>query len=147
MTLSVNEYAFENRGRSRRAAVVLALIWAALLAGLRLIDLSPWIAGFIFALTLPAAWEFLADPVASLNLTRDRIAWASARISGDLPLSAILKARLDTRLDLSVRVTLMLKDGRRIRLPHACVPPHRRFEDELKARGITTERHHFSLIG
>lgn len=140
-------YRFENRGRSRRAALVLVLIWGALLAGLMIIDLSPWIAGLVFAFTLPAAWEFIADPRATLCLTQTELSWSSARLSDSVKLAALLRVRFDTRLDLSVRITLLLKDGRKVRLPHACTPPHHRFEKELKARGLTTERHHFSLIG
>lgn len=143
----MSPYRFENHGRSRRAAVALALIWGALLLGLWAIDLSPWIAGAVVLFTLPAAWEFLADPHSTLTLSGTEISWHSARSADTVPLAMILKARFDTRLDLSVKVTLQLKDGRKIRLPHACTPPHRRFEEELQARGLTTERHHFSLIG
>ncbi len=143
----MSDYRFENRGRSRRAALALGLIWGALLFGIALIDLSPLIAAAIALFTLPAAWEFLSDPRAGLTLTDTRLSWESGRISGDIALSAILKARFDTRLDLSVRMTFLLKDGRKIRLPHACAPPHRHFEEQLTARGITVERHHFTLFG
>ncbi|MDQ2091510.1 hypothetical protein [Marimonas arenosa] len=143
----MTSYRFENRGRSRRAAVALALIWGALLLGIRIIDLSPWIAAAIFLFTLPAAWEFLIDTCSTLDLDETELTWHSARTGDTVPLAMIQKVRFDTRLDLSVKITLLLKDGRRIRLPHACNPPNRRFEDELKARGLATERHHFSLIG
>ena len=49
--------------------------------------------------------------------------------------------------ELDVAILGLLRDGRRLRLPHACTPPHHRFEDELIARAIPVERHHFSLIG
>lgn len=143
----MTDYTFENRGRSRRAGLALVLVWGSLALGLVLIELSPLIAGAIALFTLPAAWEFLSDPRATLALTDTRLSWQSTRISGDMPLSSILKARFDTRLDLSHRMTFLLKDGRKLRLPHACAPQHLAFEDALKARGIAVERHHFALFG
>ncbi|MDU8928972.1 hypothetical protein RXV86_16380 [Alisedimentitalea sp. MJ-SS2] len=141
------DYQFENQGRSRRAAVVLSLIWGALLLGLWIIDLSPYIAAAVFAFTLPALWEFIANPRSTLSLGERHITWQSLRSGDTVPFNLIDRVRFDTRLDLSVRITLILVDSRKLRLPHACVPPHERFEEELKARGIRTERHHFSLIG
>ena len=140
-------YRFENNGRSRRAAVALGLIWGALLFGLWGIELSPWIAGAVFVFTLPALWEFVTNTHSTLSLSESDLEWQSARSADKVPLAQIARARFDTRLDLSVRITLILTDMRKIRLPHACVPPHQRFEDELKDRGVATERHHFSLIG
>jgi hypothetical protein len=140
-------FQFENRGRSRRAGVTLLLIWGALLLLIWQIALAPWIALVIALFTLPALYEFVTDPRSTLTLDDTALAWQSARSDDRVPLDFLLKVRLDTRLDLSVRVTLLLKDGRRVRLPHACTPPHQRLEAELKARGITVERQHFSLIG
>lgn len=140
-------YRFENRGRSRRAFVALLLIWGLLLALINTIALSPWIAAPIALFTLPAAWEFLTDPHSQLSLDDHHLTWTSTQTADQVPLSMIKTVRFDTRLDLSVRVTLQLADGRKLRLPHACTPPHRQFETELKSRAITTERHHFSLIG
>jgi hypothetical protein len=143
----MSPYRFENRGRSRRALVALVLIWGALLLLMQLIALSPWIAGPVALLTLPAAWEFVTDPRSSLSLDDTHLSWQTARSDDQVPLNMIRMIRFDTRLDLSVRLTVRLTDDRKIRLPHACTPPHRRFEEELKSRGIATERHHFSLIG
>lgn len=141
------DYSFENRARSRRAAAVLLSIWSALLLALWLIQLAPLLAGAGALLTLPLLWAFLTDARSTLQLTGTRLSWKSPLGADSLPLSMIRSARFDTRLDLSVKVTLQLTDGRRLRLPHGCVPPHRRFEEELAARGVPVERHHFSLIG
>ncbi len=143
----MSPYRFENRGRSQRACVALLLIWGLLLVLIKFIALSPWIAAPIALFTLPAAWEFLTDPHSQLTLDDSKLAWQSTHSADQLPLSMIRMVRFDTRLDLSVRVTLQLADHRNIRLPHACSPPHRQFETELKSRAIATERYHFSLIG
>lgn len=143
----MTEFRFENRGRSPRAALVLIAIYAALLLLVGLIDMAWWIAAGIALFTLPALWEFITDPRAELVLDDRGLRWRTHRTGDELPLALLDKVRLDTRLDLSVRVTLHLRDGRRIRLPHAATPPHQPFEDALRSRGIATERHHFSLMG
>lgn len=62
-------------------------------------------------------------------------------------LSAIKTVRLDTRLDLSIKATLILHTGAKMRLPLDAVPPSAAFEEALKQRGILVERHHFRLVG
>lgn len=140
-------YRFERRGRSRTALIATLSIWG-LLGGLTwAYALSPWIVGGVVLFTLPAVLEGLWDARAWLSLTDTDLSWQSAGRDVRLPLAMIDTVRLDTRLDFSVRVTLCLADGRRLRLPPACTPPHRQFEAELQARGVTTRRHHFSLGG
>ena len=39
--------------------------------------------------------------------------------------------RLDTRLDFSVRASIVLPNGRKIRVPFEATPPHQAFEDAL----------------
>lgn len=134
-------------GRSRASLITLAAIYAALLLLIRLIDLSPVIAGTLAVFTLPALWEIATNPQAGLTLTQHTLSWHSAGRSDELPLLMLKSVRFDTRLDLSVRITLRLTDGRRIRLPHAATPPHRAFETALKSLRIPTERHHFALMG
>ncbi|KPP88170.1 MAG: hypothetical protein HLUCCO07_13635 [Rhodobacteraceae bacterium HLUCCO07] len=137
----------ESRGRSRAALIALAVTYGVLVALVLLIDMAWWIALGVALFTLPALWEFITDPRSTLTLDDRGLGWQTRTTGDTLPLALIDKVRFDTRLDLSVRVTLNLRDGRRIRLPHAATPPHRTFEDVLKAHGVRTERHHFSLIG
>ncbi len=64
------------------------------------------------------------------------------------PAIPIFGVLLDTRLDFSVRASVVLADGgRKIRLPYESTPPHKALEAALLARGIAVQRHHFSLIG
>ena len=56
------------------------------------------------------------------------------------------QVRMTTRLDLSVRVTVRLRDGRSLRLPDAALPPHRAFETELHRRGVQVVRQHFRVF-
>ncbi|MDQ2095425.1 hypothetical protein [Rhodalgimonas zhirmunskyi] len=136
-------YRFENRGRSRCAGAVLIVVYTGLLLLVWQIDMALWIAAALAAFTLPALYEFTTDPRSGLTLDDTGLSWHSATQDGTLPLAALKSVRFDTRLDLSRRVTLLLTDGRKVRLPHAATPPAQSFEQALIARGIATERHHF----
>lgn len=136
-------FRYENRGRSRRAGLVLALTYAVLIVLTIVIDMAPWIAAALAIFTLPALYEFVTDPRSGLVLDDHGLHWKSATQADSLPLAMLRSVRFDTRLDLSSRTTLLLHDGRKIRLPHAATPPSQAFEHALSARGITTERHHF----
>lgn len=137
----------KSQGRSLAALLTLTSFYTLLLALIFWIDLSLYIAAFLALFTLPALWEAVQNPVSTFELTETHMRWSTPRLADEMPVGLILRARFDTRLDLSVKVTLFLKDNRKLRLPHACTPPHDALEAELRALGITTERHHFSLIG
>lgn len=144
MTLPLTHTSY---GRSRAALFIVLGIYATLLTLILTIDLNLFIAAFLALFTLPALWELWSNPVSTFELTAEQISWATGRLSGAMPPALILRTRFDTRLDLSVRVTFFLKDNRKLRLPHACTPPHEALEEALRSLGIKTERHHFSLIG
>ena len=138
---------FKRSGRSRTGIVVVAAIWSALALADVFLEAAPWLMLLLGAFTLPAVWEILQNPLATLTLDDDTIHWQTGRRSADVNLSELERVRLDTRLDFSVRVTLILTAGTKLRLPYECTPPHKTFEELLNRRGIRTERHHFSLLG
>ncbi|WP_438991467.1 hypothetical protein [Lentibacter sp.] len=137
----------QSNGRSRAALITLTGVYTVLLALVWWIDLNLYIAVFLALFTLPALWEAVQNPVSTFELSDSHMRWSTPRLADEMPVGLILRARFDTRLDLSVKVTLFLKDNRKLRLPHACTPPHEALEAELRALGVKTERHHFSLIG
>lgn len=134
-------------GRSIRALVTLALVWAGL-AGLWLgLQASLYLVGAVFLLTLPALWEFVTAKPSGLDLGPSQIRWFSGRHEGEVALRMIEHVRFDTRLDLSVRVTLHLHSGRKIRLPHDSLPDIDTLKTTLEQAGVRTQTHHFSLFG
>ncbi|WP_298678224.1 hypothetical protein [uncultured Lentibacter sp.] len=135
------------QGRSRAALLTLGAVYGLLAALVWGIALSPVIVGVVALFTLPALWEYWKNPESRFEMDQQNLRWSTPRLQDEMPLGLILRARFDTRLDLSVRVTFLLKDNRKIRLPHACTPPHLALEQALRARAIPVERHHFSLIG
>jgi hypothetical protein len=145
--VAAEPFRFRRAGRNRATLWSVAAIWVALVAAVMLVEASPWLMGLVAALTLPALWELATNPAAGLDLTQTELGWFTGRRSGALARGEIARARLDTRLDFSVRATVVLTTGRKIRLPYECTPPHQAFEEALNGQGIRTERHHFSLIG
>lgn len=137
---------FHRHGRSAGTATILAAVWAAMLAAIRWLDAAWWLMALLALPTLPALWDLIANPSAGLRLTDARLHWHSGRRQGDLALGEIDRMRLDTRWDLSVRVTAVLTSGRSVRLPHESLPPHRALEQALTDRGVRVERHHFTVF-
>lgn len=143
--MAVEPLLHRRQGRSRAALLTVGTVWAALVAAIWLFEASPWLMGVLAFFTLPAVWELVSNPAAGLKLDDHRIMWFSGRREAEMMLSELSRVRMETRLDFSVRVTLIPKAGPKIRLPYECTPPHQLLEDALAARGIKTERHHFTL--
>lgn len=139
-------FRFTRTGRTRRTALALVAVWAAMGAAVLVLDAALWVMAVPALFTLPAVWDLVSDRRAGLALDEDRIRWHAGRAEGEVVFGQIDRVRFDTRLDLSVKVTLVLRSGRRIRLPQESVPPWRTLEAALEARGLRTERHHFAVL-
>ncbi len=133
-------------GRSLRAFLILMLIWLAILTLWFVLHASAWIVLALLVVSLPAVVDFATGRRAWLRLDKTMLRWGSGRAKGEVALARVSKVRFETRLDLSIRVRLLLDDGRRIPLPQDCLPPHPQLQEALEARGLRTERHHFNLF-
>ncbi len=145
--MAAEAFQYRRRGRSRAALLTVGLVWLVLLAAIVLLDAAWWLVAIIGFFSLPAIWELISNPEAGLDLDDSTVRWFSGRREAQMALSEIAKLRLDTRLDFSVRATLVPHEGHKIRLPYECTPPHEALEQAFADRGIASERHHFSLIG
>ena len=137
---------FTRQARTPQTVVILIAIYSVLLAAVIVIDAAPWLMAALALLTLPAVWDIWRNPGAGLGLDQTRLDWHSGRLSGTLELAQIDHMRFDTRWDFSVRVMAVLNDGKKVRLPHEALPPHRALETAFAARGVTVKRHHFTIF-
>lgn len=137
---------YRTTGRNRRTLLALALVYAAFALAYVWLDAAWWIILFLALFTAPALWDVLSNRASGMTLSEDAITWTSGRYSGDVPVADVEKVRFDTRLDFSVRVTLLLRDETKVRLPYDALPPHRALEAAMNGMGLTTERHYFSLL-
>ncbi|MGC3936561.1 hypothetical protein ACOTTU_02025 [Roseobacter sp. EG26] len=140
-------FSYQRSGRNLKTLCIVLGIWLLLALAIIVVEAAPWLMGIIALCTLPALWDLFADPAAGLTFDNQSVQWFSGKRQASLLWSEVDHVRLDTRLDFSVRVTIMLKSGGKVRLPYEATPPHQTFENALHARGIRTERHHFSLVG
>ncbi len=127
--------------------VVAVSLWsAALMLGGALLQITPGILILLALPLLPGLWELWRNPSSGITLTEDQIFWFTGARSTGLPLPEIALLRLDRRWDFSFRATLILRNGATIRLPQPALPPVHLLEDQLNARDIPSERHHFTVI-
>jgi hypothetical protein len=113
---------------------------------LLVLEAAPLIVGGLALFTLPALWDLVSDRASGLILTEDGLHWHSGSRQGQVARRDIRVMRLDRRLDLTFRVSLVLQDARRIRLPQDCLPPIPVLEAAALQAGIRVERHPFSLL-
>jgi hypothetical protein len=139
-------FTFTRHNRTPRTILILICVYAALAALLILFDAAWWLVGVLALSTLPALWDVAHGTRAGMALDHNRIRWFSGKREAEVPLADIDYVRFDTRWDFSVRVSLVLASGKRIRLPDEATPPHKEFENTLQQAGFRVERHHFNVF-
>lgn len=139
-------YTFTRRARSPRAIGFVVLWWLALALLYFVLEASPVILLVLSFASLPALYDLGKGTTSELSINEKEISWRSGRRAAKLERARLKSARLDTRLDLSLRLTLITHQGGKLRLPYECVPPANDIEAALNAHGIPYERHHFTLL-
>lgn len=140
-------FRYEAQGRRPATAAIVCVIWAVLLAAYVWLDAAPVILVVVGLFTLPALYDFCANPRSGLSLDATHLRWHSGRQHAEIALSEIDHLRFDTRLDLSVRLSVVRPSGVKIRVPYAATPPAADAEGAAAHAGLRTRRHHFSLMG
>lgn len=137
---------YESSARSRTYAAVLISIHLGLVLVWLMWQVHWGILLGLWVCSIPALWEYVTAKRAGLTLTAKSLSWHSGRQTGDVALSRITQVDFDTRLDLSIKVTLRIEGGRKIRLPHDCLPKHPALQVALEGLDIKTTRNHFKMF-
>jgi hypothetical protein len=140
-------HTYQSRGRRPVTALVVVAVWTLLGAAYAGLEASALVVGILAAFTGPAIYDLVADPRANFVLDATHLRWHTPRQQAQIALSQIDHLRFDTRLDLSVRLSVVRPSGVKIRVPYAATPPHAHLEAVAQAAGLKTRRHHFSLLG
>lgn len=140
------DYSFSRRGRSSAAILATGGWLAALLVLWLVLDAALWLVILLALPVLPAIADLVRNPVSGLKVSPNRVEWFTGKLAGHAELDEIDRVRFDTRWDFSVRATLILRSGKRIRLPQEATPPHAEADAAFQARGLRTERHHFTAF-
>ncbi|WP_108859469.1 hypothetical protein [Ruegeria sp. Alg231-54] len=139
----MTEFEFTRQNRAPRTVGVLICVYAAFLALVIMFDAAWWLVVLLALPTLPAIWDITQNTSAGLVLDQNKLRWFTGTREAEIDRSDIDYVRFDTRWDFSVRVSLILISGKRIRLPDESSPHHREFEQVLQQAGFRIERHHF----
>ncbi len=108
--------------------------------------MAPWLAMIAFLFTLPAVYDLISARASGIKVNGDQIAWYAGKRNNSVAANLIDHIKLDTRLDLSVRCTLVLSSGQKVKVPFEACPKHRALEAQLHAHGYTTRRQHFGFV-
>ena len=139
------EYSYESQGRTPKSIAALVAM-VVILIGLDYIGTVWWIIVIVAMITLPAAIDVFVNATARLELNDSQLFWKNRSQEVMIPLHEIEKIRFDGRMDMSVRVSVVLNDGRKLRMPYDAMPPHKELEAALQARDVRTERHAFTVF-
>lgn len=138
-------FQWQRAARNWPTLITVAAIWIVLAFAAFVLDAVWWVIAIVALFTLPALYDLGRNPVAGVRLDAYTLSWFSGKARAEVALAEIDHIRLDTRLDFSVRASVVLTSGRKVRLPFEATPPHQMLEDALSARGVAVQRHHFSL--
>ncbi len=143
---SLPPFQFKRQGRSLKLLTALGLWAVALILCSHVLQVTTWIVLILALPLLPGLWDLWRNPLSGLTIGTDQISWFTGARVTTLPLADIALLRLGRRWDFSFRATLILHDGAKLRLPQSALPPAQTFEMALNARGIASERHHFTVV-
>ncbi|SFK49409.1 hypothetical protein [Shimia haliotis] len=136
---------FTHHGRNPRTFMALAIA-VVILGGLKAIGTTTWILAILGIFAVPALIDVLLNPVSTFSLAEGVLRWKSATQEAEMRTDQIRSARFDTRLDISVRATLTMVDGSKVRIPNDVLPSPDRLQATLEAYDIPVERHHFRVM-
>lgn len=139
-------FEYRTSGRNRRTVAALFVFYCVLIGLIVVVQAAPWLMALLALVTLPALWDLYSNRSAGLSLDDARLSWYTGRRSAEIALAEIDHMRFDTRLDFSVRVSAVLHNEKRIRLPYEALPAHRVLEAAFEARNVRVERHHFTFF-
>ncbi|MDA5556393.1 hypothetical protein [Shimia sp. MMG029] len=133
------------QGRNRRSIIVLTLTIVAL-GGLLFAGTHWAIVAFLSLFTLPTLVDVLFNPQASFALTEDEVRWKNATQEADIALGKIQSIQIATRLNVAFRITLVMYDGAKVRIPQDVLPPRADLEAAFNHLSIPVNRDRLRLI-
>lgn len=145
-TCSAPPYRFQRQGRSRALVLLLSAWFLGLILMWLVLGVLLWILVLLALPIGPALWDLWRNPISGLTLDHQTICWFTGTRKVELPLQDLMQLRLDRRWDFSFRATLILQNGRKLRLPQAATPPADDLEQAMAIRAVPSQRHHFSVF-
>ncbi|MFY0660217.1 MAG: hypothetical protein JXR15_06970 [Shimia sp.] len=134
-----------HHGRNPRSIVMLCLVSAGLL-GLLAIGVHWAIVVVLSLIAVPAFVDVIFNPIASFALDENGIRWKNVTQEAELGFHQIKSAHIATRLGVAFRITLIMFDDAKVRIPQDVLPPRTDLEAALSRHDIPIKRDRLRLI-
>lgn len=134
-----------HHGRNIRSFVVLCLVTAGLI-GLLVYGLHWAIVAVLALVAVPSLVDVIFNPKASFELDENGIRWKNVTQEAELGFHQIKSVHIATRLGVAFRITLIMYDDAKVRIPEDVLPPRSELEAALERHNIPVNRDRLRLI-
>lgn len=134
-----------HHGRNPRSMLVLSLVTIGLI-GLLGYGIHWGIVAVLSFFVIPTLVDVAFNPVATFELDDNGIRWKNATQEAELGFHQIKSVHVATRLGVAFRITLVMYDEAKVRIPQDVLPPRAKFEAALEHHDIPVKRDRLRLI-
>lgn len=132
-------------GRNPRSLIVLFLVSAGLI-GLLVYGTHWGIVAVLSFLLIPTLVDVAFNPIATFELDENGIRWKNATQEAELGFHQVKSVHVATRLNVAFRITLIMHDDAKVRIPQDVLPPRADLESALTRHDIPVKRDRLRLI-
>lgn len=132
-------------GRNPRSILVLSLVTTGLI-GLLGYGVHWGIVAVLSFFVMPTLVDVAFNPVATFELDDNGIRWKNATQESELSFHQIKSVHVATRLGVAFRITLIMYDEAKVRIPQDVLPPRADLEAALDRHSIPVKRDRLRLI-
>lgn len=141
-----NAFIFERHGRSKGTAFVLLIVYAAFAWLWLVLSVAPVIMALCILVTVPALFDLLINPKSGLRLDQENLSWHHGRRNVSIPRHNIQRIHISLRMDRSIKLTVELESGKKIRVTQPSIPPLAILEEALGQQNLPYQKHPFALL-
>jgi len=132
-------------GRNPRSILVLCLVTIGL-AALLAFGIHWGIVAVLSLFLIPTLVDVAFNPVATIELDDNGIRWKNATQEAELSFAQIKSVHVATRLGVAFRITLIMYDDAKVRIPQDVLPPRADLEAVLGHHDIPVKHDRLRLI-
>ncbi|MBO6897779.1 MAG: hypothetical protein JJ868_10455 [Shimia sp.] len=134
-----------HHGRNPRSILVLCFVTIGLI-GLLSYGIHWGIVAMLSFFALPTLVDVAFNPMATFELDDNGIRWKNATQEAELSFTQIKSVHVATRLGVAFRITLIMYDEAKVRIPQDVLPPRADLEAALDRHDIPVKRDRLRLI-
>ncbi|SMP22347.1 hypothetical protein [Shimia sagamensis] len=132
-------------GRNPRSLIVLFVVSSGLI-GLLAYGTHWGIVAALSLIMVPTLVDVAFNPIATFDLNEDGIRWKNATQEAELGFHQIKSVHIATRLNVAFRITVIMHDDAKVRIPQDVLPPRTDLEAALTRHEIPIKLDRLRLI-